>query len=54
MKVIKPVKDKVLSVRINSLFKNALAKDGFTVQEFLDKKLAEIYGLDIKVTRKKK
>ena len=41
MKTIKLTKDKVVSVRINSMIKNKLKKSGQSVQEFLDEKLAE-------------
>jgi len=43
MKTIKLTKDKVMSIRINSIVKDKLKKEGFSVQEFLDAKLAEMF-----------
>lgn len=41
MKVIRLIKDKVLSIRVNTFIKDKLSKEGYTVQSFLDEKLDE-------------
>ena len=43
MSTIKLSKNKVMSIRINDIVKDKLKKQGFTVQEFLDIKLAEMF-----------
>lgn len=43
---IKIIKDKMVSVRINSEIKKALEEKGLTVQKILDERIEELFKLE--------